>query len=284
VRENKERKQQVSYVSYLKRKDRKVKEERIDTDILIIGGGTAGCMAAVEIKEINPAIKVTIMEKAHIDRSGCLAAGMNAINAYIHPGETPESFVRYVRFDAMGLVREDLVKSIAEEINSVVQRVEKWGLPIQKDDKGNYLRRGRWNIKINGESLKPIIAQAAKMAGAEVLNKVAATNLLLDNGRVVGATGLSVRDGRFYVIRAKATIVATGGASGIYRPNNDGSAHHRMWYSPYNTGAGYAMGIRAGAEMTSFEMRFISLKDKGYLCTHWYPRPRLRCPPSECQG
>ncbi len=239
-----------------------MKEERIDTDILIIGGGTAGCMAAVEIKEINPKIKVTIIEKANIDRSGCLAAGMNAINAYIHPGETPESFVRYVRFDAMGLVREDLVKSIAEGINNVVQRVEKWGLPIQKDDKGNYLRRGRWNIKINGESLKPIIAQAAKMAGADVLNKVVATNLLLDNGRIVGATGLGVRDGKFYVVRAKATIVATGGAAGIYRPNNDGSAHHRMWYSPYNTGAGYAMGIRAGAEMTSFEMRFIALRIK----------------------
>lgn len=239
-----------------------MKEERIDTDILIIGGGTAGCMAAVEIKEINPDIKVTIMEKAHIDRSGCLSAGMNAINAYIHPGETPESFVKYVRFDAMGLVREDLVRSMAEEINNAVQRVEKWGLPIQKDEKGNYLRRGRWNIKINGESLKPIIAEGARKAGAEILNRVVATNFLLDKGRVIGAMGLGVRDGKFYVIRAKATIVATGGAAGVYRPNNDGGAHHRMWYSPYNTGAGYAMGIRAGAEMTSFEMRFIALRTK----------------------
>src|SRR3972149_3225785 len=116
--------------------------ETLDTDILIIGGGTAGCLAAVEARERAPGLRVTIMEKAHIDRSGCLSAGMNAINAYIHPGETPESFARYVRFDALGLVREDLVLSQAREINDVVKRVEGWGLPIKKDEQGNYLRRG----------------------------------------------------------------------------------------------------------------------------------------------
>ncbi|MFQ6136886.1 MAG: adenylyl-sulfate reductase subunit alpha [Candidatus Hydrothermarchaeales archaeon] len=239
-----------------------IKEERIETDILIIGGGTAGCLAAIEAKEKNPGLEVTIMEKAHIDRSGCLAAGINAINAYINPGETPESFVEYVRKDALGLVREDLVKSIAEELNSVVKKVEGWGLPILKDENGEYVPRGRWNVKINGESLKPIIAEATRKAGASILNRVVATNYLLRGDRVIGAMGLGLRDGRFYVIEAKATIIATGGASGIYKPNNDGTAHHKIWYSPFNTGAGYAMGIRAGAEMTSFEMRFIALRTK----------------------
>jgi len=219
--------------------------KEINTDLLIIGGGTAGCYAAVEAKEKDPSLKVTIFEKGHIDRSGCLAAGMNAINAYINPGETVESFVKYVRYDARGLIREDLVSSVGEELNKAVKKVESWGLPILKDEEGEYQARGRWNIKINGESLKPILADAARKSGAEIYNRVIVTNLLTKNGSVVGATGFGVRDGEFYVAKAKAVIIATGGASGIYKPNNDGSAHHKIWYSPFNTGAGYAMGIRA---------------------------------------
>ncbi len=238
----------------------------IETDLLIIGGGTAGCLAAVEAKERSPQTDVLIMEKAHIDRSGCLAAGMNAINAHINPGETPESFVRYVRADARGLIREDLTLSIARELNAQVKRVESWGLPILKRKDGSYQPRGRWNVKINGESLKTIIAQAAKNAGAKVINRVVATGYLVHGERIAGACGLGVRDSSLYVIKAKAVICATGGASGIYRPNNQGDAHHKMWYPPFNTGAGYAMGIRAGAEMTGFEMRFIALRTKDVIC------------------
>jgi adenylylsulfate reductase subunit A len=233
-----------------------------ETDVLIIGGGTAGCLAAVEIKEQNPALKVTIAEKAHVDRSGCLAAGMNAINAYLNPGETAESFVRYVRFDACGLVREDLVKSQAELFEYVVKKVEGWGLPILCDDDGNYVPRGRWNIKINGESLKPILAKAARDAGARIHNWVVITGLLMDGERCAGAVGFSLRTNTFYVLKAKATIVATGGAAGLYRPNNAYDAQHKTWYSPFNNGAGYAMGIRAGAEMTSLEMRYVALRTK----------------------
>lgn len=241
---------------------RDVDVKEVNADVLIIGGGTAGCMAAVEAREIDPRAKVVIVEKAHIDRSGCLAAGMNAINAYLHPGETPESFTAYVRADSLGLIREDVVLASAREINAAVARVESWGLPILKGADGNYAARGRWNIKINGERLKPIIADAARRAGAEVYNRVNVTDLLVDEGRVVGAVGFGVRDGAFYVFYAKATIVATGGAAGLYRPNNPGSAHHKTWYPPFNAGAGYAIGIRAGAEMTSFEMRFIALRTK----------------------
>ncbi len=234
----------------------------LETDLLIIGGGTAGCFAAVEAKEQNPDLKILIMEKAHIDRSGCLAAGMNAINAYINPGETVESFVKYVRFDSCGLIREDLVASMAKLFEYSVKKVEKWGLPILSDEKGNYLPRGRWNIKINGESLKPILAKAAKESGAQILNWTVATNYLMQGDRVVGATGFSIRQNKFYVIKAKATLIATGGAAGIYKPNNMHDAQHKTWYSPFNTGAGYAMGIRAGAEMTSFEMRYVALRTK----------------------
>lgn len=239
-----------------------IEKEVVQTDVLIIGGGTAGCMAGTELRERYPHLRITILEKAHIDRSGCLAGGMNAINAYLNPGETPDSFVKYVRFDSCGLVREDLVKSQAELFEYCVKKVERWGLPILSDEKGNYLPRGRWNIKINGESLKPILAKAVREAGIHVLNWVVVTNFLTRGSRVVGAAGFSLRNGKFYVVKAKAVIVATGGASGLYRPNNTHDAQHKTWYSPYNTGAGYAMGIRAGAEMTSFEMRYIALRTK----------------------
>lgn len=234
----------------------------IDTDIAIIGGGTAGCYAALTAKRLAPDLDVLILEKAHIDRSGCLAGGMNAINAYINPGETVDSFVDYVRFDAMGILREDLVRSQAALFAEVVRDLEQMGLPIVKDESGRYAPRGRWNIKIHGESLKPLLAGKVRECGARVLNRVVVTNLLMDEERVVGVVGFGLRDGAFYVVRAKKTIVATGGASGLYRPNNEGAARHKMWYSPFNTGAGYAIGIRAGAEMTSFEHRFIALRTK----------------------
>ncbi|MBI5137667.1 MAG: adenylyl-sulfate reductase subunit alpha [Nitrospirae bacterium] len=233
-----------------------------ESDVLIIGGGTAGCIAAAELKEKYPHLSVNIVEKAHVDRSGCLAAGMNAINAYLNPGETPESFVKYVRYDSCGLIREDLVKSMAELFEYSVKKVEAWGLPILCDDNGNYAPRGRWNIKINGESLKPILAKAARDAGAGIYNWVVVTSLLMDGERCAGAVGFSLRTNTFYVFKAKATIIATGGAAGLYKPNNAHDAQHKTWYSPFNNGAGYAMGIRKGAEMTSFEMRYVALRTK----------------------
>lgn len=231
-------------------------------DLLIIGGGAAGCMAAVEAKERAPELDVMLLEKAHVYRSGCLAAGISAINAYINPGESPESFLRYVIRDTAGVVRDDLTLTLARELNEQVKRVESWGLPIPRDEMGRPLRRGRASIKIFGERIKPILGKKAEASGARILNRVNVTGLCVRDGRVVGAYGFGVRDGIFHVVSAKSVLVCTGGASGLYRPSNPGVAAHRMWYSPFNTGAGLSMGIRAGAEMTSFEFRFIPLRIK----------------------
>ena len=234
----------------------------IDTDILIIGGGAAGCFAAVELSKRSPNCRVVIMEKAHIERSGCLAMGLNAINAYINPGQTPESYVSYVEKQFEKVIRKDLVQSIAQGLNEVVRDVEAMGLPIEKNDDGTYKMRGKRSIRIWGERLKPILADAVHKTTARVLNRVVATNFVYHGKRVCGAFGFGIRDSCFYVIRAKAVIVATGGASGIYKSNNTGEARHLMWYCPWNVGTGYAMGIRIGAEMTSFENRFIALRVK----------------------
>lgn len=240
----------------------KLAAKAIETDILIIGGGTAGCYAAITIAE-NSGAKVVVAEKANIKRSGCLAAGVNALNAYIVPGQTAETYLEYAKKDAAGVVREDLVYTMAQQLNKVTRKIEELGLVILKDEDGQYVSRGNRNIKINGENIKPILADAVRRyPSITVLNRVNITDYITKDGKVIGAYGFSLDANEFYVISAKAVICATGGAAGLYRPNNPESSRHKMWYSPFNTGAGYAMGIRAGAEMTTFEMRFIALRCK----------------------
>ena len=239
-----------------------LKVEKISTDVLIVGGGTAGCYAALTLGE-QSGLSVLIAEKANVERSGCLAAGVNAINAYIQEGSSPQEYVDYAKKDAYGIVREDLLLSVAERFNACTEKMEKLGLVILKDENGKYVARGRRNIKINGENLKPLLASAVNKAkGVKVLNHVNITDLVTEKGRVAGAVGFSVNERTAYEIRARAVLIATGGAAGIYRPNNPGFSRHKMWYPPFNTGAGYAMGLKAGAEMTSLEMRFIALRCK----------------------
>ena len=239
-----------------------MKNRIIDTDVLIIGGGTAGCFAGITLggkKDLD----VLIVEKANIVRSGCLAAGVNAINAYITKGRVPQDYVDYCKKDADGIVREDLLLSMSERLNHVTKIMEDLGLVILKNENGDYVARGNRNIKINGENIKPILADAVKKQdNVTVINHLNITDFIVENNEIKGAYGFDVNDAVFYEINAKAVLVATGGAAGLYRPNNPGFSRHKMWYPPFNTGAGYAMGINAGAEMTTFEMRFIALRCK----------------------
>lgn len=240
----------------------RLKNRIIDTDVLIIGGGTAGCFAGITLGKKKD-LDVLIVEKANIVRSGCLAAGVNAINAYITKGRVPQDYVDYCKNDADGIVREDLLLSMSERLNHVTKVMEDLGLVILKDENGDYVARGNRNIKINGENIKPILADAVKKQdNVTVINHLNITDFIVENNEIKGAYGFDVNDAVFYEINAKAVIVATGGAAGLYRPNNPGFSRHKMWYPPFNTGAGYAMGINAGAEMTTFEMRFIALRCK----------------------
>ena len=244
-----------------------MKIERLKTDLLIIGGGTAGCYAAItaaqNASQEAVGLKILIVEKANVKRSGCLAAGVNALNAYITEGRTPKDYVEYAKKDADGIVREDLLYTISERFNEVTAHLEKLGLVILKDKDGKYVTRGNRNIKINGENIKPILAAAvAKARNIQVLNHVNIFDFSVHNNKIDGAFGFGIENDTFYAIEARAVIIATGGAAGLYRPNNPGFSRHKMWYPPFNTGAGYAMGIRHGAEMTTFEMRFIALRCK----------------------
>ena len=241
---------------------KKLKIEKIETDLLIIGGGTSGCYAAITAAESSD-LSILILEKANIKRSGCLAAGVNAINAYITKGRKPSDYVEYAKKDADNIVREDLLLTMAQGLNKVTENMENMGLVILKDENGEYVSRGNRNIKINGENIKVILSQKIKkLSNVSVMNHVNVTDYIVKDNKIYGAFAFSIKDEVFYEIKAKKVICATGGAAGLYKPNNSGFSRHKMWYPPFNTGAGYAMGINNGAEMTTFEMRFIALRCK----------------------
>ncbi|MGL4772275.1 MAG: adenylyl-sulfate reductase subunit alpha [Clostridium sp.] len=234
----------------------------IETDILIIGGGACGCYAAITLGKLG-GVQGILIDKAAIKRSGCLAAGVNAINAYLNEGETPEKYVEYVKKEFDGIVREDLIYSIGKSLNRVTRELEEFGVPFLKNEKGEYEGRGKRSVKINGENIKPLLSKKVReFENIKVIEKITVVDYILKKNRVIGAVGIHGESGEVVVIYAKGVICATGGASRIYKPNNSGFSKHKMWYSPFNTGAGLGMGIRAGAEMTSLEARFIALRIK----------------------
>ena len=244
----------------------------VDTDVLVIGGGFGGCGATYESRYWGRNLKITLVEKANIERSGAVAHGLSAINCYMGMrwGENqPDDFVRYARGDLMGLVREDLIFDIARHVDSTVHKFEEWGLPIMLNpETGRYQREGKWQIMIHGESYKPIIAEAARKSASEVYNRIMVTHLLMDKthpDRVAGAVGFSVRDRHFYVFRAKAVIVAAGGASHIFRPRSIGEGVGRTWYAPWSSASAYGLVLHAGAQMIQMENRIVLARFKdGY--------------------
>ncbi|MHC4942206.1 MAG: adenylyl-sulfate reductase subunit alpha [Planctomycetota bacterium] len=243
----------------------------VTTDLLIVGGGMAACGAAVEASywAKQNGLKVTLVDKAAMDRSGAVAMGLSAINQYVglkDGDNTVKDYVDYVRQDLMGVTREDLVASIARHVDSTVHLFEKWGLPIWTDEKGGYVHEGRWQLMINGESYKIIVAEAAKNAleanGHEYFERIYITEPLVDGDKVSGAVGFSVRENKFYVFKAKAVLCAMGGAVHVFRPRSTGEGLGRSWYPPFNSGSSAYFTLRAGAEMTCQEVRFIPVRFK----------------------
>jgi adenylylsulfate reductase, subunit A len=241
----------------------------VETDLLILGGGMAACGAAVEAAHWGKqhGLKTVMVDKAAVDRSGAVAMGLSALNQYVGLKDgknTIKDYCDYVRNDLMGITREDLVANIARHVDSSVHLFEKWGLPIWKDKEGAYVHEGRWQLMINGESYKIVIAEAAKNAlGKEnIYERVFITGPIMEGGRCVGATGFSTQEKKFYVFKAKAVLAAMGGAVGVFKPRSTGEGSGRAWYPPFNSGASAYFTIKAGAEMTCQEVRFIPVRFK----------------------
>jgi len=248
----------------------------------------AACGAAFEVKKWAPDKKILLVDKAAMERSGAVAQGLSAINTYI--GEnTPDDYVRMVRNDLMGIVREDLIFDLGRHVDDSVHLFEEWGLPIwKKSPEGKNLdgkrgqemgtlkegaqpvRTGKWQIMINGESYKCVVAEAAKKALGEdnILERVFIIKLLLDANKentIAGAVGFSVRENKVYVIKCKAMMVACGGAVNIYMPRAQGEGKGRAWYPVWNSGSTYTLCAQVGAELTMMENRFTPARFKdGY--------------------
>ena len=272
----------------------------LECDLLLIGGGMAGAGAAFEACRWANAkgLKVVMLDKAAVDRSGAVAQGLSAINTYIGENDV-QDYVRYVRADLMGITREDLVWDLGRVIDDSVHLFEEWGLPIWKraddgssmdgfqardagkallKDGGAPVRSGKWQIMINGESYKAIVGEVAKLAletnkqatgmDQNLYERVFTTRLLLDANvpnRVAGAIGFSVRENKVFVVKANAILNGAGGAVNIFRPRSVGEGMGRAWFPVWNSGSGYAMGIQAGAELTLMENRFVPMRFKdGY--------------------
>jgi adenylylsulfate reductase subunit A len=259
-----------------------------EVDILIVGGGMAACGAAFEVKKWAGDKSVLLCDKAAMERSGAVAQGLSAINTYIGENSS-DDYARMVRNDLMGIVREDLIFDLGCHVDDSVHLFEEWGLPVwKKTDDGKNLdgkkgqkmgtlksgakpvRTGKWQIMINGESYKRIVAEAAKLALGEdnILERVFIVELLLDANepnRIAGAMGFSTRENKVYILKANTILIACGGAVNIYQPRSVGEGKGRAWYPVWNSGSTYYLGMRVGAELSMMENRFTPARFKdGY--------------------
>jgi len=258
--------------------DPEIVEEELD--ILIIGGGMAACGAAFEITRWaeGTGLRIKLVDKAALSRSGAVAMGLSAINTYVGEND-PADYVRYVRNDLMGIVREDLVYDVGRHVDDSVHNFEEWGLPIWKQpgdegkplrDGGKPVRSGHWQIMINGESYKWIVAEAAKKSLGQdrIQERVFIVRLVTDKNdptRVAGAAGFSVREHKVYIYRFKCCLLVCGGAVNVFRPRSVGEGTGRAWYPVWNAGSTYAMAAECGAELTMMENRFVPARFKdGY--------------------
>ncbi len=241
----------------------------LKTDFLVVGGGTAGTMAGIKAKQASPDSDVLILEKANIRRSGAIAMGMDGVNTAVIPGNsTPEQYVREITIANDGIVNQKAVYETGRLGFEVIQELESWGVKFQKDHEGNYdlkqvHRVGKYVLPMpEGKDLKKILARQVKRHKVNVTNRVMATRVMVQNGRVTGAVGLDVRNGDMVVIQAKAVVLCTGACGRLGLPAS--GYLYGTYENPTNAGDGYSMAYHAGAELTNIECFQINPLIKDY--------------------
>ncbi len=246
-----------------------INTQRLITDVLVIGGGTAGTMAGIKAKQTNPDRDVLILEKANIRRSGAIAMGMDGVNTAVIPGNsTPEQYVREVTIANDGIVEQQTVYQTGKLGFEVIKELESWGVKFQKDAQGEYdlkqvHRVGKYVLPMpEGKDLKTILARQVKRHKVRVTNRVMATRVLVEGGRAIGAVGFDVRSGDFVVIQAKAVILCTGASGRLGLPAS--GYLYGTYENPTNAGDGYSMAYHAGAELSNIECFQINPLIKDY--------------------
>lgn len=249
----------------------------IDTDVLVIGGGTAGPMAAVTAKTRRPDQRVMLLDKANVKRSGAISMGMDGLNNAVIPGHaTPEQYVREITIANDGIVDQKGVMAYAQRSFAMIEQLDAWGVQFQKDATGEYDVKkvhhlGTYVLPMpQGHNVKKILYRQLRRHRVQVENRYQATRLLHDSaGRLCGAFAVNTRSGEPLVIRARAVVLATGAAGRLGLP-----ASGYLWgtyENPTNCGDGHAMAYHAGADLANLECFQINplLKDyNGPACAY----------------
>ncbi len=227
------------------------------TDILVIGGGSAGCMAALRCRELAPRAKVTIWEKGDFKYSGSIARGMDALNIVCIPNLTdPDLYLEAVRAGCKGVVDAKPSHVMARRSYDLLKKLEKWGVSFIRDKSGNYRTlqyhvKGRFQAAMDEPDLKLILARKVMAQDVGIINRVMGIKLMKNGDRISGAAGLNTRTGELIITSAKAVILCAGGQARFNLPNS-GYLYGTFDY-PGNSGDGFIMGLDAGAKLTGME-------------------------------
>jgi len=239
-------------------------------DIVIIGGGTAGPMAAIKAKERNKNLRVLLLDKANVKRSGAISMGMDGLNNAIIPGHaTPEQYTKEITVANDGIVNQAAVYAYATHSFETIEQLDRWGVKFEKDETGDYAVKkvhhmGAYVLPMpEGHDIKKVLYRQLKRARVEITNRVIATRLLTDaDGTVNGVMGFDSRTADFHLIKAKAVILCCGAAGRLGLP---ASGYLMGTYeNPTNAGDGYAMAYHAGAELANLECFQINPLIKDY--------------------
>ncbi|MCL5959253.1 MAG: FAD-dependent oxidoreductase [Chloroflexi bacterium] len=243
---------------------------KLESDVVIIGGGLAGLNAAIAAAERGA--RVVIIEKGKIERSGCIAGGVDHFMAYLEEGEpwdTRDAYLTFVQEQGRGAVDIEIHERVyCDELPEAIKRMERIGNPLTHKNTGKFYRTrsfgapGPYMINFDGKFLKPRLAKAVRQLGCTVLDRVAATKVFVKNGRVAGVTGINVRDGSFYYIAARAVIGSTGNTNRLYETPT--GMPFNNWLCPYNNGAAQVLGFEAGAILTGMEYVRMTIVPKGF--------------------
>ena len=244
--------------------------EIIEADILVIGGGTGGPMAAIKAKEANPKLRVVLMEKANVKRSGAISMGMDGLNNAVVPGHaTPEQYVKEITIANDGIVHQKAVMAYAQGSFPMIQYLDQLGVRFEKDGSGEYnLRKvhhlGTYVLPMpEGHNVKKVLYRQLRRLQIGVTNRYMATRLLkAPDGRIAGAVGVNTRTSEFLVVRAKAVVLACGAAGRLGLPAS--GYLFGTYENAANCGDGYAMAYHAGAELANLECYQINPLIKDY--------------------